>query len=222
MFFGVEMFTAAKMLKASEAAVVARVSLRDVNRVIDEHILPEGFVSLENGRRVFDAACYLISFYFESAGRLTSEERLLTIKAAGHRLERLREEGWPALLEEDWTIRDGFLAIDLLPFVKATGERLADLAAARENVSVSQDILGGTAVISGTRVPVYDVAASLKAGHTMEQVLQTWPSLDAEKVRLAAIYTEANPLRGRPRVSGSLPEGATIVTDRRVPRRKAG
>ncbi|NRP75544.1 hypothetical protein ILFOPFJJ_06467 [Ensifer psoraleae] len=34
----------AKMLKASEAAVVSRVSLRDVNRIIDEHILPEAFV----------------------------------------------------------------------------------------------------------------------------------------------------------------------------------
>lgn len=210
------------MLRASEAAVVARVSLRDVNRVIDEHILPEGFVSLENGRRVFDAACSLISFYFESAGRLTSEERLLTIKAAGHRLERLREEGWPALLEEDWTMRDGFLTIDLLPFVQATGARLADLIAARENVTVSQEILGGTPVIRGTRVPVHDVAASLKAGQAMERILEAWPSLDAEEVRLAAIYAEANPLRGRPRVSGSLPQGATIVTDRRVPRRKAG
>ncbi|WP_094462918.1 DUF433 domain-containing protein [Pannonibacter phragmitetus] len=212
----------AGMLRASEAAVVARVSLRDVNRVIDEHILPEGSVSLENGRRVFEAACFLISFYFESAGRLTSEERLLTIKAAGHRLERLREEGWPALLEEDWTMRDGFLTIDLLPFIKATGERLEDLAAARENVTVSQEILGGTPVIRGTRVPVHDVAASLKAGQTMERVLEAWPSLDAEKVRLAAIYAQANPLRGRPRMSGALPEGATIVTDRRMPRRQAG
>ena len=33
----------AEMLKASEAAVVSRVSLRDINRVIDEHILPDAF-----------------------------------------------------------------------------------------------------------------------------------------------------------------------------------
>lgn len=42
----------AEMLKASEAAVVSRVSLRDINRVIDEHILPDAFVSLDNGRHV--------------------------------------------------------------------------------------------------------------------------------------------------------------------------
>src|SRR3546814_5590533 len=86
--------------------------------------------------------------------------------------------------------------------------------------STSDDILGGTPVIRGTRVPVYDVSAAVVAGRPIQRILDAWPSLDAEKVRLAAIYAEANPLRGRPRVSGDLPEGATIVTDRRVPRRR--
>lgn len=31
-----------------------------------------------------------------------------------------------------------------------------------------------------------------------------WPSLDAEKIRLATIYAEAGPLRGRPRASPDL------------------
>ncbi len=120
-------------------------------------------------------------------------------------------------------MRDEFLTIDLLPFVKSTSERLDDLAAAREIVWTSNDILGCTPVIRGTRVPVYDVSATVAAGRPIERILDAWPSLDAEKVRLAAIYAEANPLRGRPRVSGDFPEGSTIVTDRRIPRRrKAG
>lgn len=213
----------AEMLKASEAAVVSRVSLRDVNRVIDEHILPDAFVSLDNGRYVLAGACSLIAFYFESARRLTSEERLSAIRTAEPRLARSRALPWAALLREDWTVRDDFLTIDLLPFMKGASERLDDLAAAREMVTTSPDILGGTPVIRGTRVPVYDVAASVAAGHPTERILAAWPSLDAEKVRLAAIYAEANPLRGRPRVSADLPEGSVIITDRRVPRvRKAG
>ncbi len=217
------MTAVAEMLKPSEAAVVARVSLRDVNRAIDEHILPEVFVSLDNGRHVLAGACSFISFYFESARRLTSEERLFAIKTIGPRLTRSRFQAWPALLREDWTVRDEFLTIDLLPFVKETSKRLADLAAARELVSVSPNVLGGTPVISGTRVPVYDVAASVAAGLPIERILDAWPSLDAVKVHLAAIYAEANPLRGRPRVSTDLPEGATIIADRRVARsRKAG
>ncbi len=213
----------AEMLKASEAAVVSRVSLRDVNRVIDEHILPDAFVSLDNGRYVLAAACSFIAFYFESARRLTAEERLSAIRTAEPRLVRSRNLPWAALLREDWTVRDDFLTIDLLPFMKDTSERLNDLAAAREIVSASADILGGAPVIRGTRVPVYDVAASVAAGHAMERIFAAWPSLDAEKVRLAAIYAEANPLRGRPRASADLPEGSVIITDRRVPRiRKAG
>ena len=78
------------MLKPSEAAVVARVALRDVNRVIDEHILPESFVSVDDGRRVAVTACTLIAFYFDSAKRLTSEERLFAIREAGSRLHGFR------------------------------------------------------------------------------------------------------------------------------------
>jgi uncharacterized protein (DUF433 family) len=199
------------------------VSLRDVNRAIDEHILPEAFVSLDKGRHNLAGACSFIAFYFESARRLTSEERLFAIKTVGPRLTRSRALAWAALLREDWTVHDEFLTIDLLPFVRETSKRLDDLAAARELVAVSPDVSGGTPVINGTRVPVYDVAASAAAGLPIEQILDTWPSLDAEKVRLAAIYAEANPLRGRPRVSSDLPEGATIIVDRRVARRrKAG
>jgi len=217
------MLAVAEMLKASEAAVVSRVSLRDVNRVIDERILPDAFVSLDNGRHVLAGACSFISFYFESARRLTSEERLFAINTVGPRLTRSRALAWAALLCEDWTVHDEFLTIDLLPFVRETSERLDALAAAREIVSTSPDILSGTPVIRGTRVPVYDVAASVAAGYPIERILETWPSLDAETIRLAAIYAEANPLRGRPRVSGDLPEGSTIISDRRVARRrKAG
>ncbi|PDT44332.1 hypothetical protein CO661_29935 [Sinorhizobium fredii] len=210
----------AEMLKASEAAVVSRVSLRDVNRVIDEHILPEAFVSLDNGRHVLAGACSLIAFYFESARRLTSEERLFAIRIAEGRLARARTLPWSALLREDWTVHHEFLTIDLMPFMRGASERLDDLAAAREIVTSSPDILGGTPVIRGTRVPVYDVAASVAAGHSVERMLEAWPSLDAEKIRLASIYAEANPLRGRPRVFGDLPEGSVIVSDRRVPRRR--
>jgi uncharacterized protein (DUF433 family) len=217
------MLAVTDMLKASEAAVVAQVSVRDINRVIDERILPETFVSLDNGRNVLAGACAFISFYFGSAKRLTAEERLFAINTAAPRLTRARALAWAALLREDWIVRDEFLTIDLLPFVKGASERLGDLAAAREMVTTSSDILGGTPVIRSTRVPVYDVAASVAAGRSAQCILTAWPSLDAEKVRLAAIYAEANPLRGRPRASVDLPEGSVIITDRRVPRvRKAG
>jgi uncharacterized protein (DUF433 family) len=211
------MGSATDMLKPTEAAVVARVALRDVNRAIDERILPEAFLSLDDGRRIAATACALISFYFDSAERLTSEERLFAIREAGSRLHRLRARALASLVEEDWTVRDDFLTIDLAPFVRRTKERMDRLAAARELAVSDPDTLGGTPVIRGTRVPVYDVAASVAAGLPMDRILAAYPSLDAGKVELAAIYAEANPARGRPRSGGVLPKGAVIITDRRVP-----
>lgn len=217
------MLTGAEMLKTTEAAVVARVAVRDVNRVIDEGILPEGSFARDDGRHVLAAACPLISFYFESAGRLTSDERRLVIGEAGPRLIRSKNLSLAALLEGNWIVtKDGFLTIDLAPFVRRTSERLKSLAAAREMVVSSPDILDGTPVIRGTRIPVHDVAASMAAGISTERILEAYPSLDDRKIELATIYAEANPARGRPR-SGPEPARGSIIVDRKVPRRrKAG
>jgi len=213
----------AEMLKPSEAAVVAGVALRDVNRVIDEHLLPDGFFSLNDGRRVATTACTLIAFYFDSARRLTLEERLFAIREVGSRLYKLRTRALASLIEEDWTVRDEFLTIDLAPFVRRTKERLERLAAARGMVVSDPDVLGGAPVVRGTRVPVHDVAASVAAGLPIDRILAAYPSLDADKIELAAIYAEANPARGRPRASDELSKGAVVVAERRVPRRrKAG
>lgn len=214
------MGVAANMLRPTEAAVVACVPLRDVNRAIDERILPEDFFSLDDGRLVAATACTLISFYFDSAKRLTSEERLFAVREVGSRLRSLHARAFASLVDEDWTVRDDFLTIDLAPFVKRTKERLDRLNAARELVVIDPAILGGIPIIRGTRVPVYDVAASVTRGLPPERILAAYPSLDIEKIELATIYAEANPARGRPRSNDELPEGAVVVVDRRVPRRR--
>jgi len=214
------MSPASEILKTTEAAVVSRVTLREVNRVIDEGILPAEFFTSDDGRSVRAAACTLISFYFESAGALTSEERLFVIGVTVPRLRRSTSFAMSALLKEDWTVRHEFLTIDLTPFVRGAVERLARLIVARNLVESSPEILGGMPVIRGTRVPVYDVAASVSAGIPVEDILDDYPSLDREKVELAAIFAEANPPRGRPRGRGELPKGAVIISDRRIPRRK--
>jgi uncharacterized protein (DUF433 family) len=217
------MAIAADMLRPTEAAVVARVALRDVNRAIDERILPDGFFSVEDGRHVLVSACTLISFYFASARHLTFEERLFAVRETGSRLRKFRTLAPAALIKEDWTVRHEFLTIDLAPFVRSTTERMDRLTAARALVTTDPGVLGGTPVILGTRIPVHDVAASVAAGLPIDRILTAYPTLDAEKIELATIYGEANPARGRPRSNDELPKGAVIITDRRVPRRrKAG
>jgi uncharacterized protein (DUF433 family) len=194
-------------LTPTEAAVISGVSVRDVHRVIDEHILPDNFYDTREARSFNSHACVFISFYFGTADRLTSEERLRAITlASGHIFD---------LKIPTRIVQDEFLTIDLAPFWKGVDERLVRLNAARTLISVDDEILSGTPVIKGTRVPVYDVAASVAAGIPMERILSSYPSLSLEQVELAALYAEANPQRGRPRQRILPPAGATIISSRR-------
>ncbi len=197
-------------LTASEAAVVSGVSVRDVHRMIDEHILPDRFFNTQEARSFTSDACVFIAFYFGAASRLTSEERQRTIALASEHFSKWRSESR--------IVRNGFLTIDFSPFLKSVDERLLRLGAARAQVCVDEEILGGTPVIKGTRVPVYDIAASYAAGIPMERILSSYPSLKPEQVEFAALFAEANPQRGRPRERVVPPPGAKTVSSRSKPR----
>ncbi|HXP73104.1 MAG TPA: DUF433 domain-containing protein [Stellaceae bacterium] len=210
------------LLTLAEAAVVASVTVRDINRVIDERILPERFYSLEGGRRIHLAACPLVGFYFHAAKALTSEERGLLIRLLSerigpdtHRALRWRKDSRPA----DWTINDGFLTVSLWEFATSAETRLARLAEAREMVVEDPDILGGTPVFRGTRIPVYDVAASVAAGLPFERIRGAYPGLDDRAIELATIYAEATPPRGRPRRPVTPAPDTRLVSERKVARR---
>lgn len=196
-------------LTPAEAAVVAGVSMRDVHRVIDEHILPESLYDVRAARSFRSDACVFIAFYFEAADRLTSEERQRVIALAS-----------PHSSGKKFTkiVHDGFLTIDFAPFWRSVDKRLQRLNAARALVSIDDQILGGTPVIRGTRVPVYDVGASVAAGYPMERILSSYPSLNREQVELAALFAEANPQRGRPRQRIVPPSGLKVISSRRKPR----
>lgn len=120
-----------------------------------------------------------------------------------------------------WTIQDGFLTYDLTTLAAETEERLAKLERARELVVEDPEILGGTPVIRGTRVPVYDVAASLVAGLSVPEILEGYPSLDEEKVELAAIFAEATPQRGRPRRMHEIDPSLKVISSKKAPVREA-
>jgi uncharacterized protein (DUF433 family) len=192
-------------LTPAEAAVVSHVTMRDVHRVIDEHILPESLYSTDQTRSFTSQACVFISFYFRAADRLTSEERQRTIRIASE----------PQGNSGSRLVQDAFLTIDLGTFWKDVEESLDRLHAARAMVVSDPEILSGTPIIRGTRVPVYDVAASVASGIPVDRILSAYPSLQREHVELATMYAEANPQRGRPRLRTALPAAATVLTQRK-------
>ena len=54
--------------------------------------------------------------------------------------------------------------------------RLANLA--RDLVTTDPEILGGIPVIKGTRVPVYDLAASVQEGIPRDRILAACPTIN--------------------------------------------
>lgn len=95
---------------------------------------------------------------------------------------------------------------------------LERLQAARDVVVRDPEILGGVPVIRGTRVPVYDIVASVAAGIPVERILSAYPSLHSENIELASLFGEAYPPSEISRESTSPSKGAMMVSNRRTRR----
>jgi uncharacterized protein (DUF433 family) len=65
---------------------------------------------------------------------------------------------------------------------------------ADDTIISDPEILWGMPVIKGTRVPVYDLAASVKAGIPRDRILAAYPTIKVHHLDLAVAYAEANPL----------------------------
>ncbi|HEX3941956.1 MAG TPA: DUF6094 domain-containing protein [Acidobacteriaceae bacterium] len=92
--------------------------------------------------------------------------------------------------------------------------RLSQLKDAQQMVVEDPEILRGTPVIRGTRIPVHDVASLVDAGTPVQEILEIYPSLTPSKIGLASIYARANPQRGRPR-RRSFPGSLTVSVSKK-------
>jgi uncharacterized protein (DUF433 family) len=75
---------------------------------------------------------------------------------------------------------------------------LRTLKRAEDMIVSDSEIMRGTPVYRGTRIPVELIADMLSQGAKPEEILAGYPALDREKVELAPLYVQAFPRRGRP------------------------
>lgn len=190
-------------LTTNEAAIGAGVTVAEINRAIDRKILPINLYSTLANRTVRKDACLWIAFYFETAEWLTSAARLKAIQD-GFGLCK----SWPELrncrVEESRTVEVVFSRI-----WEDVDRRLTHLKEAQEMVIEDPEILRGTPVIKGTRIPVYDVASLVDAGTPVQELLEIYPRLKEEQFELASIYAKATPQRGRPK-RRTFPKGTQV------------
>jgi uncharacterized protein (DUF433 family) len=141
-------------------------------------------------------ACVLIAFYFETADLLTAQARLRTIRSA-----MAHCSGW-----DQWKnciVGDHFVTVRFADIWKNVDIRLHQLMKAHAAVTEDPEILGGTPIMKGTRVPVYDIAAAFDSGTSVDRILKSYPNLKDWQVELASVYARAVPPRSRPKCSAS-------------------
>jgi uncharacterized protein (DUF433 family) len=190
-------------LTTTEAAIAAGVTVADVNRVIDRKILPDGLYSISEMRTVRKDACLWIAFYFETAEWLTSAARMKAIRDSfvhDHSWSELRD----CRVEESRTVW-----VYLAHIWEDVDRRFNQLKEAREMVIEDPEILQGTPVVKGTRIPVHDVADLVESGTAMDELLELYPRLNEAQFELASIYARANPQRGRPKRK-TFPKGIQV------------
>jgi uncharacterized protein (DUF433 family) len=76
--------------------------------------------------------------------------------------------------------------------------QLKHLADIEEMVVSDPEIMRGTPVFKGTRIPVDLVADMLGQGATLDEILEGYPTLNRRKIAFAPLYMRAFPRRGRP------------------------
>lgn len=198
-------------LTTSEAAIAAGVTVAKINRMIDKRILPKMLYKRSQNRTVRKDACLWIAFYFETEDVLTASARVKAMRNAmahNHSWTELRH----CKFEESRTVQ-----VLLSSIWDDVDRRLSEIKKAQAMVVEDPEILSGTPVIRGTRIPVHDVASLVEAGTPLEELLEIYPALTPSQIELASIYAKANPQRGRPR-RRHFPRSLTVSTD---PRAKA-
>jgi uncharacterized protein (DUF433 family) len=90
------------------------------------------------------------------------------------------------------------LRIEIKPARRKVEIQLKQLARMQDMVVSNPEIMRGTPVFKGTRIPVDLVADMLAQGATADEILEGYSTLDREKISIAPLYMRAFPRRGRP------------------------
>lgn len=90
------------------------------------------------------------------------------------------------------------LVIEVRKARKQVEQELKRLHKVQNQIVSDPEIMRGTPVFKGTRIPVDLVADMLAQGAAVEEILAGYPALNRELVELAPLYVAAFPHRGRP------------------------
>jgi uncharacterized protein (DUF433 family) len=175
-----------------EAALLADISLRSVDKAIEEKVV----TPRRSSKRApaLDSGDVLALALFARA-RLplgSGTKKLINQWVHGAVAEDPDAETLELLLSDVLVLR-----ID--DNIRALAERLDRYAEARESlIETDPEVMGGEPVIAGTRIPVRAVAVRVHGGESIEDLCEDYPAVPQEAFEAALTYAQAHPRRGRP------------------------
>jgi uncharacterized protein (DUF433 family) len=179
-----------KAYTPAEASAIVKLPLKAVHKVIDSRLIrPQ---KSHRGNQV---------------QRLLSFEQLvyLRLEAEGLRLLPMESRREVARATESAPGPDIVaVAGSSVLFIRVKGARndvereLKRLRRVEQMVVSNPDIMAGTPIFRGTRIPVDLVATMSTQGASVDEILEGYSALSREQVELAPLYVAAFPRRGRP------------------------
>ena len=174
----------------AQASAVANLPLRTVHKLIERRLIRPRLRRIGRSFQRMLTREQLLYLRLEAKG-----VRLLPIAARrsiAKKIEKTPEIDAMCLAE------DSALVIEVKSTRRELEQDLKKLQRAEAMIVSDPDIMRGSPVYRGTRIPVKLVAHMLSQGATPEEIVEGYPSLDKEKVALAPLYVQAFPRRGRP------------------------
>jgi uncharacterized protein (DUF433 family) len=181
----------------SEAAVVTEQPVNRIQKFIDAGPIPKR--SMPVGNRQLRVLVDADLLFIWIVSRVFPETDLdAGLKAVLYERIAASCSGSFKIKNDELRINQFLSVRGLKDMVAELHSRIERLEEARAAVVSNPKIKGGELVIRGTRIPVHLVGAMLDQGASVDEILDSYPTLDAEKVELARVYARANPKQGRP------------------------
>ena len=174
----------------AQASAVAKLPLKAVQKLIDGRLIrPRRMRSGRETQRLLSPE-QLVYLRLEAEG-----VRLLPLAA---RREVARTVVSKPEVHSIAVAGGSALVIEVEHARREVEQELKRLRKMQAMVVSDPEIMRGTPVFEGTRIPVELVAEMAAEGATVEEILAGYPALRREQVELAPLYVAAFPRRGRP------------------------
>jgi uncharacterized protein (DUF433 family) len=179
------------VLSRREAAFFAGVSLKAVDKAIEERIV--------RSRRGGGLGTVLGWDDVVAIAAIGKAQLPLQVKTK-KQIRRWVGDSRPYFFDTEPELQlSEAMVLRLDPWFRPFVNHLERYLRSRERyIESSPEIQGGEPVIKGTRLPVRSVAERLKRGDSLDELVEDYPRIPKTAFEAAWIYAQSHPRRGRP------------------------